>query len=1026
MTRSFNVLDPSEDVHQSYLLEASAGTGKTFAIENIVVRKLLEGEIPLTLNQILIVTFTNAAVADLKRRIYQNLRNAFHSSRDPRLDEALQAFHEASIYTIHGFCSRMLQEDPMQAGVSTISVGNLPPSLYKRILTDFLQVTFNGGEYSLRQIEILKENKQAEKLIEKLKRLVDQGIPAARLPSLQEQQEELERLWNEIGPQPVEKIQQLIPFFKKVTHADKFLTSSLSGNDFDQLLDLANEVLKYICDENKKVKPKADVSIPAAIAKFRDTALRYACHRHLLSDLTEKCRLHVENYCLQEDIISFDLLLKKMKEACLHPPFVKNIQEKYKLALVDEFQDTDPLQWSIFHTLFGDQGQLILVGDPKQSIYGFRQADIYTYQEAAGVLGEKAQRTLETNYRSTPQLVEALNCFFDSTYTPGWIPLPKSHSEIPYQPVKAGRTDQANEGGIVIQLAGNEEQLLKAISNAIIENALPLDSTAVLVRDRFQAQRIAKVLREAKIPYVLQHRDSLTGSDVWNHWNAILEAILHPKNSSLIKQALGTTFVGFSHLELKGESFTPSLLKFMDLFVRLRDLWLEEGISAVIEKLNSEPLFYEDPLTVRLLKYEEGDVYLQTLFQIQDIYLEEEAKEKLSPQELVLRGKDIQTLSSEEDQRVLARQDGLKSGIKILTIHSSKGLEFEAVLTPGIIVETKFKDRLVPYGHPERKLVPYVEKNDLPVLEKLEEDDAEKMRQLYVALTRAKKWLFIPFIPSGEKGYSFGEAPPAHLFFARMGQPPVRDLRVIYESIPDLTFEALEARLPRHVAISCQKPDEKPLLKLEQKEALQQYTPPLIPFIPGRPIVVESFTSLSQPTKHNMSREGVNTSDPIPAGAETGIILHTIFEKIAYNDPQPLPFLRGTLLEPHGSLVEEIVKKGVEYRFPEGFTLGEILPSQQFREMEFLYPTTQGYLKGVIDLIFIHDGQIHIVDWKSNLLPDYSVESLRQAMIHHDYYLQAKLYKEAALRYFGNLPVVIDYFFLRGSVSYRVEEKDVE
>lgn len=1024
--RPFNVLDPAEDVHRSYLLEASAGTGKTFAIENIIVRKLLEGDSPLTLNQILIVTFTNAAVNDLKRRIYQNLRKAFLSTRDPKIDDALQTFHEASIFTIHGFCSRMLQEDPIEAGVGQASVGNIPPSVYKRILTDFLQVIFNRGEYSLRQMEILKGSHPLETLIVTLKVYVDKGIPAERLPPLAEQKNELERLWNEIGPNPLEVIQRLVPAFKGIPKDHDVGSTPISGKDFDALLNLANEVVSKITPQNKKARPKVDAVIPPALEVFRDTALRYASAPYLLSDLVEKCRLHVENYCTQEDILSFDLLLKKMKSACRHTPFVKKIQEKYKLALVDEFQDTDPLQWEIFQTLFCENGQLILVGDPKQSIYGFRQADIYTYREAGRVLGDDALRTLETNYRSTPQLVAALNALFDASHTPGWIPLPKSDSEIVYHPVKAGRTDQANEGGIVVQMADDEEQLMRAIANTIIEKELPLDSTAVLIKDRHQAKRMAKFLREAQIPYVLQHRDSLTKSTVWSHWNTLLEAILAPKNSSLIKQALGTTFIGFSHLELGSENFPQALLRYMDLFIQLRELWLERGIGAVIEKLNSDPLFYADSLTVRLLKFEEGDVYLQSLFQIQEIYLEEEAKEKLSPRELVLRGKEIQSLSSEEDERVSIRQDVLKPGVKILTIHSSKGLEFEAVFTPGIIHGRKFKDTLIPHGYPERMLVPFLDKKDLRLMEKLEEDDAEKMRQLYVALTRARKWLYIPFIPIEAKRELFGAASPGHLFFSRMGQPLEKDLRKIYERIPDLSFDEIEKRLPRHEAMTCLKVNSEQFLKYQVKDVPMEYTSPTIPTIPGHSIVVESFTSLSHPSPMKGTRESFESNDPVPAGAETGIVLHTIFEKIAYDRPSPLAYLKGTLLEPFAPQVENMVKKSVEYCFPEGFTLAEIPPAQQFREMEFLYSTPTGYLKGVIDLIFIYKGKIHIVDWKSNLLSDYTTASLREAMHHHDYFLQAKLYKEAAIRYFGNYPVVIDYFFLRGPVPYRVEEKDVE
>jgi exodeoxyribonuclease V beta subunit len=456
MTRPFNVLDPNEDVHQSYLLEASAGTGKTFAIENIVVRKLCEGETPLKLEEMIIVTFTKAAVADLKRRIYKNIKKAYHQSGDSRLDDALQTFHEASIYTIHGFCQRMLQESGVEGGTTMGAVGDLPVSLFKRIMTDFIQVTFNSDQYSLRQIEKLKGGSSVESLISTLISWVKKDVPCMENPPLENQKQQLEALWNKCGSDPLELIRSLVPGYKNLTKAEGWISQPVQANDFDKLLDIADNVLAMITPENKKKTAKTPTNIPDNLAIFRDTALKYISKLYLLSDLIEKSRRHVDYYCRMEDLTPFDALLRKMEKACSLPSFVKSVRQKYKLAIVDEFQDTDPVQWSIFKSLFIDTNQLILVGDPKQSIYGFRQADIYTYQSAAHSLGSEALRTLDTNFRSTPPLVDALNTLFNTEYTPGWIPLPRTGSAMTYRPVKSGRSDDQESGGITIQMASSE------------------------------------------------------------------------------------------------------------------------------------------------------------------------------------------------------------------------------------------------------------------------------------------------------------------------------------------------------------------------------------------------------------------------------------------------------------------------------------------------------------------------------------------------------------------------------------------
>lgn len=1027
MTRPFNVLDPQEDIHQSYLLEASAGTGKTFAIENIVVRKLLEGDSPLTLDQMLIVTFTKAAVADLKRRIYKNIRNSYDKLRDQKLDDALQTFHDASIFTIHSFCAKMLQESGIEGGIAIESVGDLPLSLYRRIATDFIQVVFNTDCYSLRQIEVLKGGDSIEELIHDLVSWVKKGICAEQLPSLHQQKQELSDLWNGCGTDPFEEIRYLIPSYKDLTKAEEWLKTPINPNDFDALLELSENVVSKLSPDNRKKNPKGQFELSTSLERFRDSALRYSSRSYLLSDLVERCRSHFENYCLCEDLTPFDLLLTKMEKACENEQFLKRVQQKYQLAIVDEFQDTDPTQWEIFRRLFATKGQLILVGDPKQSIYGFRQADIYTYQAAAHSLGSEAHRTLDTNYRSTPPLVDALNTFFNIHHTPGWIPLPRTQSEMAYQPVKVGLKDAPHEGGLIIQLAESEETILHSIANTIIEQKFPLSSTAILVKDHFQASRVAKVLQAGHIPYVLQKQELLTKTTAWNDWVAILTAIQQPKNRSLVKNALSTSFVGFTHLELREIERDERLPFFMEKFIALKKSWEESGLTYITEQLNSQNLLRDICLRERLLKNVEGDLYLKHLEQIQDIFLEEESQERLSPQELLIRAKDLQELSSEDDSRLLSLQDHVREGVKILTIHSSKGLEFDVVFALGVLQKGSFRDRLIPHSSPQRSLVPFFTKDDPRVQNYLEEGDAEKMRQFYVALTRAKKWLFVPFVPSAEKGYSFGEAPPIHLFFARMGREKIKNPHNLYERIPELTFDAVRQILPEHPAITVKTCEATTPLSYTSTNNLHNLTPPVIPQIPDRQLRIESFTSISQAHAKPLSPlpKTQQLSDPIPAGTETGIILHKIFEMIDFANPTPFPYLQGTTLEPWASQIESLVLQATHYNFPENFTLADIPAEDQFREIEFLYSSSSGYIKGVIDLVFIHNHTIHIVDWKSNLLPDYSYDTIHASMHHHDYFLQAKLYQNAVQKYFGDLPIVVDYFFVRGGTAFRVEASHV-
>ncbi len=1021
--RPFNVLDPQEDIHKSAILEASAGTGKTFAIENIVARKLVEGDLPLTLDQILVVTFTDAAVVDLRQRIYKKIRKEYDDTRDIRLDDALQTFHEASISTIHGFCSKMIREVGIEGGVAVSEIGNLPNSLYTRLVTDFIQVVFNTEHYSIYQIEALKQGYAVEKLVETLSRATKCGLPAQLLPPLKEQQERLMFLWEQLGSDPKEKIRSVFLYYNKLKHADTFLDAFPDAPEFDDFFCLGESVLIFLHPVNWKKKIEHQIELPKEIDELREAILNFSNRKHLFSDLVEKCRAHVENYCLKEDLTPFDLLLQKMEMATRNPDFAKKVREKYKIAIVDEFQDTDPVQWEIFHRLFRNDAQLILVGDPKQSIYGFRQADIYTYRKAAESLGHDSLRSLDTNYRSTPTLVDALNTLFDSTHTPGWIPLPRTSTSIPYHPVKAGREESSIKGGIRFITAEDEEGIMLAIANAIIQYRCPLNSTAILIKDRHQAKAIGKILQQKQIPFVLQKQELLNETEAWKDWMTLLRAVVQPKNQSLLKQALGTILIGFNHIDIRLFIENDTLPIFMDRFITLKTLWYQQGLSVMIEKLFSPSFLRDTSLKERLLSSTDGDLYLDHFTQIHDLFMEEETRDRLTPQELIIRGQELQALSESDEPRLLAEQDHVQEGVKILTIHSSKGLEYDVVFAPGLFKTVSFKEELIPL--PTRKLVPFYNINEPAVVEHLTEIDAEKMRQLYVALTRAKTWLYIPFLP-GKKS-KIGEAPPLHLFLARMGQSNQLSSEELYNRIPSLTIETLRQILPSHPAITIESGIVDPTLIYSSNKTAIQLKPPTLPTIPGRSITVDSFTSLTQHQSKSKSSPKVSVpKDAVPAGTETGIVIHKIFEMIDYAAPQIAPFLSGTLLQSWSDVIDAWVRQALEYRFPENFTLADVSPQEQFREVEFLYPTANGYLKGVIDLIFHHRGKIHIVDWKSNLLADYSQESLKESMKEHDYFLQAQLYKEAARRYFGDLPIVIDYFFVRGSAVYRWEDDDVE
>ena len=342
-------------------------------------------------------------------------------------------------------------------------------------------------------------------------------------------------------------------------------------------------------------------------------------------------------------------------------------------------------------------------------------------------------------------------------------------------------------------------------------------------------------------------------------------------------------------------------------------------------------------------------------------------------------------------------------------------------------------------------LVPALDRKSAEYLDFCEESDAEKMRQFYVALTRAKERLYIPLVIDSSKGaVEKGTASPMELYLAQLGQGKLSyfelyervglnekgSLERLVKSNDDLVITEIDEGVAVHV-----KPLDKVALKLE---------PPPHVEVPKSNKRVFSFTTLASKAPLPPPPQ-LGLMDPLPSGSEVGTELHALFEKIRWErlgkmtSPEDIPFLLdrddlklSPVLEGHEERVKELLYNtfATPLLGTGSFSLKEVSPEKQWREMEFLYPlegveeecAPSGYLKGFIDLIFAHEGKFYIVDWKSNLLDSYDETSLEEAMNQHKYHLQAKIYTEALERYlaligeksFAEVFGGVFYLFIRG------------
>lgn len=1162
----FNILDRNLDIHRHYLLEASAGTGKTFSIENIVVRLLLEtpakeGAEPLTLDKILVVTFTRAATRDLKTRIRANIERALSffeeacqepdaipSERWPaapdyllshlesgieaikqgrkRLEQALACFDQAQIFTIHAFCARMLHDNVFEGcvGFGIDEENTLSDAQIVTVIRDFFRTELTYDCFSPAQLKIISSEylNFTEKLEHAILKALQQGREIkeyACYSSLLQQFRDCMQQLTSTSAFSTEKI--LADFIKQAPCYEKlcdrqqqvkqenieivqafaalFEQKEWSADDFDRLLLDGIFVCSALDPSKLKAKKSppssTDLHYPYFIPQLREQLLPIVeeanSPSYILARMTYGCQQMLKKTMSEEEKLGFDDILKTMLQALQNPLFAQRIRNTYQVGIVDEFQDTDPVQWEIFRHLFLaeglDWGHLYLVGDPKQSIYAFRQADVYTYLSAAQLLGEDHHASLDTNFRSQPSLVAALNLLFSPENSPGLFALQRVGKFLNYRQVNACRTVPEKAfsdsiGSIHFSLVPKEASARKLLPLEKLEehfylpfyaneihrlhrcDGMRFKQFAFLVKDRFQAQRIAAFLKAHHIPTTLQRSTSLTESPVLPAMRELVQAVLHPKKDALLKVALGGPILGWNCHDIRSLEQEDILARVLIQFYALRKSLLSESFASFFQRL-LEGCWHEDRLTVsqRLLAQQDGIDLYQDLHQIAHLAIEQEQLQGSSSEGWL---DFFDHFDSHAEDQLKKYANTTQDSVNILTLHSSKGLEFDVVIAIGLAARTQPPEQLLPLECGRLGVV--LDKEAQIYQQHCREIDAEKIRQLYVAMTRAKYRLYLPVSLAPENDApDLGCASPMELFLARLGQPETKN-DTLYERIAGYDGTILCGFI--EAAASQCKITYSHLLRQEDNAATSpaRYpnlgadlsAPPRI-YIPEQRLCMHSFTSLAktapfhaQPMVLSMPHDYdamVKTPHSLPCGSKTGNLLHLILQTIPFQIGESLnhseqlslfvrPQLRGTHFSAWELVISQMIFNALTVPLTVGdcrFTLSEIPAHQRFHEIEFLYPSTglpeveemkssPGFLKGFIDLIIAHQGKYYLIDWKSNWLGTtvhhYSPVQLRTAMHEHDYLLQASIYTAALQRYlqvvdrrpFNEIFGGVFYLFLRG------------
>ncbi|MBW2524768.1 MAG: UvrD-helicase domain-containing protein [Deltaproteobacteria bacterium] len=809
--RSFRALDVA--LGGTKLVTASAGTGKTYAITTLFVRLLLERG--LEVDQILVVTFTEAATAELRARIRSRLQDALLAFRavaaggesgDDDLDEyartrrgklaadqqrlqaAIQNVDEASISTIHGFCHRMLHQSAFESGVlfEAELMTDLAP-LRSEVVHDFWANTMSAAsEQEVRLIEAAGlVPSGCASLADKATAMRDvtivpdePGDPFAKAVAdarpLWDREVIVDRVWSQPGFTTKQR--------KTVEGwADK-VDAYLSGPE-PELPKKHTDLPVGIRNLSTKGLAKLYVGGPPPEHPFFEAAQTICDARLAYRDrgpvvvgfrkaLVDYVRAELPRRKEQAGAMSFDDLLYLLRDALAGPSgerLAEVIRSHYRAALIDEFQDTDPVQFAIFRGVYATTGlPLFLIGDPKQAIYAFRGADIFAFLRAVATTDDE-RFTMGVNWRSDPSLIRAVGELFRGAsagqlpkkrpflldgidypevgprpevrdacqVSPPFVAAPLELLFVPRSDALSGKT--ALKERLPERIAADISALLR--SDATIDGRPVLASdVAVLTRTNAQAFEIQLALRRLQIPAVVIGDQSVFGSDEAEQLERVLAAVVEPTNSHEARRAMTTDLLGVTANRLAAMENEPAEWdRWGTLLREASQLWVQKGFVQMLRALMAAT-----DLQARLLRLSDGERRLTNVLHLMELLHEAGQAGHLGPAGLLhwLGQQRTDSRAGVDNSEIRLESDA--AAVKLSTVHKAKGLEYGIVYCPylwdGALLHQD-DQKVLRFHDDDGRLVLDLGSLDFEEHEaraELYEALAENLRILYVALTRAK------------------------------------------------------------------------------------------------------------------------------------------------------------------------------------------------------------------------------------------------------------------------------------------------
>ncbi|CAN5867371.1 exodeoxyribonuclease V subunit beta [soil metagenome] len=1030
----------------THAIEASAGTGKTHTIVSLYLRLLLEAG--RGVDQILVLTYTKAATAELRRRIRERLLSSRAMLQKGRGDDAvveaclaqgmdaksavrivtgaLRGSDDAAIYTIHGFCQRVLSDYAFE-GCNSFESEILPETreLLREVVQDFWRREF----YAAPRVWLayaLDRSPDPEVLTRWVESYI--GRPyiklagQARRDDCAEEQARYEARWREA--------QRLWSTAQSEIGNLMIDSKALDRNQYRN-----SSVAVWLAQSERffRFEPVA-LALPAGVRRFSaeaitagikkghrapshrffsacdDLVAQHACleqcyrvrFQALLRDLLGYVERELEERKRRLGIHSYDDLLTRLAQALASPngpALAEAVRHRYSAALIDEFQDTDPLQFQIFDKIYGGLDlPVYYVGDPKQAIYSFRGADVFAYFEARA--RARSLRTLGTNWRSDAPLVRAVNTLFSRN------PSPFFNTEIVFHPVAcaAGKRSELclGDGGqapMVVWFIDREEteksipkerarwvaaQAVAAEIETLLDPAAGLrlcdrrlqgSDIAVLVRTHAEGDRVRGCLRSRGIASVEQGAGDVFQSHEAADLEWVLRAVLEPHVLSYLKAALATELLGKTSIEVWDIDHDEAVWEgYLKRFQEYHRQWRDRGFMLAFRGL-----IEGEAVSERLLSLSDGARRLTNLLHLAEL-LQARARRYRPGMEGLLRWYTARRRSGAPGaEEELLRLESDEPLVKIVTVHKSKGLEYPIVFCPFLWDPRRRPDDAngILYHDPDESFRPVLDLGSENYAAASEcaarERYAESLRLLYVAVTRAKHRCYLLWGAVKDAAYS----PLAWLLHPPNTGASEPAWRQHLESLSDAAIkaeiEALASASEGTIVLA-----SPPIpARRAPAEALRdpRFAARVFSGTILEPWAITSFSALMRGMPTEARDVDADTApDPkpgpadvprtifhFPRGVTAGRCLHAVLEHLnfmAYR-PEDLTALVRQSLEEHGIATEwsEVLSDHLAQalRTPldvEGrLRLDRITPRQRINELEFHYPIAELRVMDLIELI---------------------------------------------------------------------------